>query len=160
MEIETSRFGLLDIREDKIITLTRGLLGFPEERRYVLLPHRENSPFLWLQSVDRPELAFVVMNPAAFCTNYAFDLPDAVQKELQVETQEQINVLVIVTVPRDRPRDITANLLGPVVINVKERLACQMVLDPNMYPVRFPLTSKDEAKEQPGENSSLNEAAR
>jgi flagellar assembly factor FliW len=139
MEMETRRFGRIEIEEDKIITLTRGLLGFPEQLKYILLPHRKDSPLFWLQSVERPELAFVVMSPTVFCSNYSFDLPDPVQKELKVERPEQVNVLVLLTVPPGNPQGITANLLGPVVINADKRLGCQIVLDPNVYPVQFPL---------------------
>jgi flagellar assembly factor FliW len=158
MEMETRRFGRIEIEEDKIITLTKGLLGFPEQLKYVLLPHRKDSPLYWLQSFDRPELAFVVISPTVFCYNYSFDLPDPIRKELKVEKSEQVNVLVLLTVPPGNPQGITANLLGPIVINADTRLGCQIVLDPNVYPVQFPLM-KDRDNRKSGTRHAAAEAA-
>jgi flagellar assembly factor FliW len=141
MEIETTRFGRIEIEDEKIITFTREILGFPTDKRYVLFPHRGNSMFYWLQSVTTPWLAFVVMSPQVFCSDYAFELPDSVQKELRLERAEQAFVMVIVTIPRNNPKDMTANLMAPLVINMDERLACQVVLDPGVYQVQFPIVS-------------------
>jgi flagellar assembly factor FliW len=156
MEIETTRFGRIKVSQKKIITLTQGLLGFQEQRQFVLLPHREASPFLWFQSIDRPELAFLVVNPFLLCSDYAFDIPDAVEKELEIEHREQVDVLVLVTIPPGKPRGITANLLGPLVVNVERHLARQVVLDPSRYPVRYPLVHRPDARPQgrPDESGS------
>jgi len=140
MEINTTRFGTIEIEEEKIINMSRGILGFPEDKRYVLIPHREGSPFHWLQSVDTPGLAFVVASPGRFFQDYAFDISDEVEKELEIESPEEVDCLVIITIPRKNPKRPTANLLGPIVVNVKKRLAQQVVLDPNVYPVECPLT--------------------
>ena len=139
MQIDTSRFGLIEIDEEKVLTLTQGILGFPEQRRYVLLPHGGKSPFYWFQSVDRPDLAFVVTNPSIFTSDYAFDVPDFIGKELKIEKQEEVQVLVLLTIPKNKPQGITANLLGPMIINTKKMLGRQTVLDPKIFPVRFPL---------------------
>ena len=139
MEINTTRFGTIEIEEEKIINMSRGILGFPEDKRYVLIPHREGSPFHWLQSVDTPGLAFVVASPGRFFQDYVFDISDEVEKDLEIESPEEVDCLVIITIPRENPKKPTANLLGPIVINVKKRLARQVVLDPNVYPVECPL---------------------
>lgn len=141
MEIETTRFGRIEIEDEKIITFTREILGFPTDKKYVLFPHRGNSTFYWLQSVGTPWLAFVVMSPQVFCSDYAFELPDSVQKELKLERAEQAFVMVIVTIPKNNPKEMTANLLAPLVINMDERLACQVILDPGIYQVQFPIVS-------------------
>ncbi|OCC15561.1 Flagellar assembly factor FliW [Dissulfuribacter thermophilus] len=143
MEINTTRFGTIEIEEEKIIKMTRGLLGFPDDRRYVLIPHKEGSPFHWLQSVDTPALAFVVTSPGRFFSDYVFDISDEIEKELEIEAPEDVDCLVIITIPKDNPKKLTANLLGPIVINVKKRLACQVVLDPNVYPVKCPLLPEE-----------------
>ncbi|MGQ9499590.1 MAG: flagellar assembly protein FliW [Dissulfurimicrobium sp.] len=148
MEIETTRFGRIEIEDEKIITMTKEILGFPSDKRYILFPHRKDSVFYWFQSVTTPWLAFVVMSPHIFCSDYAFELPDSVQKDLRLERAEQALVLVIVNIPRSNPKDMTANLLAPLVINMDERLACQVVLDPNVYPVQFPIFSGVISKEE------------
>ncbi len=141
MEIETTRFGKVTIDTDKVITLTKGILGFPDSLRYVLIPHKPDSPFFWLQSVDRPDLAFVVIEPGQFFQDYVFDIDDETQAQLQLSDASDVTVLVIVTFARGTG-EITANLLGPVVINTSKRIGCQMVLDPNRYPVRYPLSAE------------------
>ena len=143
MKINTTRFGTIEIDENKIIHFVKGILGFPDDKRYALIPHREGSPFFWLQSVDTPELAFVVINPALVVSDYSFEISDEIQKELELTSSKQAEVLVIVTIrngDQDSKPKISVNLLGPLVINIEKRLARQVVLDPNQYPVRFDLT--------------------
>ncbi len=140
MKVETTRFGSIEIDKDKIITFERGILGFPEDRHYALLPHDENSPFFWLQSLESPELAFVVINPAIIVDDYNFEIPDEMEQELELEESSEAEVLVLVTFRSgngEKPVKLSANLLGPLIINVKNRRACQAVLDPKKYPVRF-----------------------
>ena len=140
MKIETTRFGSVEIDENKVLTFEKGILGFPEDKRYALLPHNENSPFFWLQSLDSPELAFVVINPALIVDDYNFEIPDEMQKQLDLKESAQAEVLVLVTFRSgngDKSVRPSANLLGPLVINIENRQACQAVLDPKKYPVRF-----------------------
>ncbi len=140
MKVETSRFGTVEIDEGKVLHFVKGILGFPNDLRYALLPHKDNSPFFWLQSLDSPDLAFVVINPALIVSDYSFELPEDAERELQLGEKDKAEALVIVTF-RNRQngdaRSMSANLLGPVVINVDKRLAKQVVLDPNRYPVRY-----------------------
>ncbi len=141
MKIETSRFGTLEVDEASIISFPQGLLGFPDEKRYVLLPHRENSPFLWLQSVDNPDLAFVTINPFTVNRDYSFEIPDNVQQELDIHDAANVQTLVLVTIRRDGSNpSVTANMLGPVVINTENKKARQLVLDPNLYDVQYSLS--------------------
>jgi len=139
LEIETTRFGKLKIEEGKIIFFTSGILGFPEAKRYVLLPHRENSPFFWLQAVDVPELAFVVVDPKLFFPDYDPKLPPEAKKELHLREGDELCFLTIVTIPKEKPEEMTVNLLGPIAVNVSRRLAKQVVLDARRYPLREPL---------------------
>ncbi len=140
MKVETSRFGTVEVDQDKIIHFTKGILGFPDDKRYILLPHKQNSPFFWLQSIDSPELAFAVINPSLIKSDYLVEIPDEIEKELEIERPDQVDVLVIITIRRGsngKKVKMTANLLGPIVINIEKRLACQLVLDPKKYPVRY-----------------------
>ncbi len=145
MEIETTRFGKIQIDNHKILTFVREILGFPESRRFVLLPHKGNSPLYWLQSLDQPDLAFVVVRPEIFLSDFSFDLPDNIQAELEIKQAEDVVVLVLLTIEKtNKSTKVTANLLGPIVINEKKHLACQVVLNPNKYPVQFPVVPSAE----------------
>ena len=88
---------------------------------------------MWLQSLDDPKLAFVVVQPGIFLSDYTPPLQSFVLDELQVTPGNDPEVLVILTIPAGQPHEMTANLLGPVVVNVNKRLAKQVLLDPNRY---------------------------
>ncbi|NPB09663.1 MAG: flagellar assembly protein FliW [Thermodesulfobacteria bacterium] len=139
MEIETTRFGKIEIDEKKIIFFPSGILGFPEAKRYVLIPHKEGSPFFWLQAIDVPELAFVVVDPKLFFPDYHPKLPLEAKKELHLHEDDELCFLTIVTIPKENPEEMTVNLLGPIAVNVSRKLAKQVVLDSRRYPLREPL---------------------
>ena len=84
MKIETSRFGTLDLAEDNIIHLPSGLFGFPDDKRYTLLEHKKGSPFVWLQSVDKGALAFVLIDPLLVTPDYEMQINPEDMKELQL----------------------------------------------------------------------------
>ncbi len=141
MKIETSRFGTLEVDENSILSFTRGMPGFPDEKRYVLLPHRENSQFYWLQSIDNPVLAFIVTNPFLIDPEYSFEIPDDIQKDMEITDSADVQIMVLVTVRNSEDGSstpsVTANMLGPVVVNMENMEARQLVLDPSRYDVRF-----------------------
>lgn len=129
VRINSRRFGPVSVREDQVILLTPGLLGFARFQRYILIEHQAESPFLWLQSVDNPDLAFVVIEPGLIMPGYEPGNSDEVRQELAAETSEDIKTLVILTIPPGRPQEMTANLMGPVVINLKNRRGKQLVME-------------------------------
>ncbi len=139
MKIETTRFGELEIDEGKIIFFTSGILGFPQAKRYILLPHRDSSPFFWLQAVDIPELAFVVIFPRVFFPEFQPKIPPEVGQELLLREGDELDYLAIVTIPKEDPTAMTVNLLGPIAVNVSRRLAKQVILDARNYPLKEPL---------------------
>jgi flagellar assembly factor FliW len=131
--IATKNFGDIVVREEQIITFSPGLLGFSEFHRYVLIEHGQDSPFLWLQSLDKPDLAFVVMDPVFVLPDYQVGSINGVQKELEVNSIQDLKVLVILTIPPGRPQDMTANLMGPLLINLANRRGKQLVLESSPY---------------------------
>lgn len=140
--IDTSRFGRLVVDIDKIIAMTSPFLGFPESRRFVLRPHGQESPFMWLQSLDNPALAFVVLHAASFLPQYQPKIPGFILKELGSPEQGQMELFIILTIPKGNPQQMTANLLGPVAVNSARRLAKQVLLDPTQYDPCWPVLSQ------------------
>jgi flagellar assembly factor FliW len=136
MILETTRFGTLDIADKAVIHFTRGLYGFEQITQYVLINHREGSPFQWLQAVGRPDLAFVVMDPRRFCDDYAFTVPPEDSLALRSSSEADLRVLVIVGIPDD-PAEMTANLKGPIVINTRNQIGRQILLPGDQYSPRF-----------------------
>jgi flagellar assembly factor FliW len=139
IKLKTPRFGELEVPRENVIHMPGGVLGFPSCKDYILVPHKENSPFLWYQSLDDPALVFVVINPLIFKPDYDVPISPALMESLGAEKIEELELLAIVTVPKDRPQDMTANLLGPIVIDPVKRLAKQIVLDPERYSTKTPI---------------------
>lgn len=133
MKIQTARFGEVEVPTERLICFVEPILGFEDSRRYVLLDHADESPFHWLQSADDPELAFVVTHPKLFGLDYEIVLSDELTEQLELKTGEDALVLTIVNIPSDNPARMTANLLGPVIINQNLRKAMQVVLNETHY---------------------------
>ena len=135
LTVRTTRFGDLAVAPDAVVTFTDGLLGFPDARRFVAVPHdAAGSPFVYLQSVERAELAFLLLPPALVSPGYAPPLPADVDSG-------QAALWAIVTVPPGRPRDMTVNLLGPLAI--MGSVGRQIVLDnpDGRYAARHPVAA-------------------
>ena len=136
MEIVTSRFGTLNVDDERIITFSKGLLGFPDYARYALIQTGEENYFFWLQSVDEPNLAFVVTDPSIFFKDYEVPIKDETQAEIELADLAHAQVFVICNKVDDW---LTGNLLGPIVVNATNRLAHQVVLTDKKWTTRQPL---------------------
>jgi len=138
MTYTSSRFGTFDIHEDSVLTFPSGLLGFSERRRYVILDHDTAAPFKWLQSIDEPALAFVIIDPGLFLAGYRIEVSPEAMSEVQGGGTEEMSTAVILTIPSDDPGRITANLRGPLLMNPRTKLCKQLVLS-DEFPTRHPL---------------------
>lgn len=148
MKFNTSRFGEIEVDDDKIISMTEGLLGFQNIRRYVILDHAPDSPLKWLQAVDEPELAFIIMDPLFFKPDYRVHVSAGDLSDLMLDKAENAAVCVIITIPGDHPSEMTANLMGPIVINAEKRLAKQIVLYDGPYSTKHNII-EEMTKDQP-----------
>lgn len=136
MEVRTTRFGVIEIAEDRVITFPRGLLGFPSQTRYCLLEPGQDACFFWLQAIDDPSLAFVVTDPSLFVPDYAVPVRPEQMGELGLERLEDAQVFVIVN---KVDHQLTGNLQGPLVVNTLTRTGEQMVLAEKRWAIRHPL---------------------
>lgn len=135
MKLETRQFGPLEVEPASILNFPSGLLGFEELKRFVLLERPEIAPLEWLQSVENPQIVFTVIDPTVVFENYLPDLSPEDYEALGISDGEPMKVRVLVTVPKD-PADMTANLLGPLVISTAQGKGRQVVLVNSEYPVR------------------------
>lgn len=143
MKITTTRFGEIEINDDMCFNMVNPILGYENEFCYVLIEHKENSNFRWLQSVQSPELAFPVTIAGSFGIDYAFELPDQVQEELEIYDIDDLLVLNMVVIPHENPRASTINLLAPLIFNVKTKKGSQIILTGTGYVVDYPLIEKE-----------------
>lgn len=132
MKIDTTRFGEVEVEDDQIISMPEGIIGFEECRKFALLDHSPDSPFKWFQSVDDPGLAFVIIDPFPFVSDYKVDLKEADLEFLGAKDAADVLILTFVSIKRESS-SITANLMGPVIINLTNLIAKQLILSDTSY---------------------------
>lgn len=133
--IQTERFGEIRAPKNEVLHFAEGLVGFAEHKNFVLVQEAAYSPFLWLQSADDPHLSFVVVDPLEFMPEYRVEIKPSEIASLDLEGLDKAKVLVIVVV-RENPEEITANLQGPLVLNLEKCLGKQVVLLSDRYHTR------------------------
>ncbi len=141
MTIQTRVFGEVTIDSDKIIHFENGIIGFPELTDFALIHDADkgdNAGIRWMQSVQEPNFAMPVMDPLLVCPDYNPMVDEEVLKPIGEIVADELLVLTTVTVPKDL-KLMSINLRGPIVINVKERKACQIILEGDEYLVKFPI---------------------
>jgi len=138
MQIDTIRFGPVEIDETKLITFKEGIPGLEDYRRYALLQFEESYPIIWLQSVEEGGICLPVLDTFAVLTGYVFDISDEDVKELGLKGPEDLHVVSVLVVPEDI-QGMTANLAAPIIINTVSGKAKQIMLSGSDYNVRAPV---------------------
>ncbi len=135
-QVETSP-STVELKEE-VITFPSGLVGCEQWKRFRLVSEPETEPFLRLESLDDEQVGFLVVDPFVFVPDYEFRINDNDSADLRLAGASNARVLVILTI-KDNPLQVTGNLLGPLVINLKEKLGKQLVLGESTYSVRHPV---------------------
>lgn len=153
MKVDTRVFGEIDIEDEKSIFFEQGIIGFPNLQKFALIYNSEKEKkgaISWLQSLDEPTFALPVMDPLAMCPDYNPQVEDELLKPLGELTEDNLFVLVTVTVPQNI-EEIAINLKAPIVINSATRKAGQVIVEDD-YPVKYKIYDKiKEAKGKAGE---------
>jgi flagellar assembly factor FliW len=136
VKIETTRFGEIDIKESELIVMRGPIFGFERFSRFVLLFQNKNTPLWWLQSLEDPSIAFVVVNPRIVKSDYNPTIFTEDLESLDINSSDHIALLAIVTV-RSQPLRVTANLRAPILINAETRMARQVVLEDADYSIQY-----------------------
>jgi flagellar assembly factor FliW len=134
--VDSEHLGTLEVDESSLVEFPAGIIGFPERRRYAMVAADEAGLYTWLQSIDDASLAFLAMVPAPFFPDYEPVVPDEECVAIGLSDPTDAQLLCLVTVGDG---SATANLLGPVVLNVRTRLARQVVLSDPDLSTRAPL---------------------
>ncbi|MCK5541272.1 MAG: flagellar assembly protein FliW [Desulfobacterales bacterium] len=141
MKIMTRQFGEIEIDETKIINVPAGIPGFQDKKRYSMLQKEEAAPFLFFQSVDDPNLSFVILDPKSVMPDYLVEAKDINTVVSWDCDNDEISLFVIVTIPNGDPESATANFLAPLVINTKRKEGLQLILQNTTYSCQHPLVN-------------------
>ena len=145
-KVNTVRFGEIEVEEEKIVYFEHGIPAFDEEHEFLIVPYEEESPYVFLQSLTTPDLAFLMTIPFIFFSDYEFEIDDDALKELGIKAQEELLIYALLTLPGGKVGDMTANLMAPVVINTTNMQARQVVLDRSRYTTKHRLFPERDEK--------------
>jgi len=137
MEVLSTRFGILSVQPQDELLLEQGLIGLEDCKRWVVLTDSENHALGWLQSIQHAHLAFGVVSPRRFVSDYQLHVDRDDLRTLELKTFHDAEVAVIAS---RQASGLTLNLRAPLVINVEHRRGCQVV-SKDAHPVQYPLMS-------------------
>ncbi len=138
MKVFTKRFGTIEVPQSNVITMRKPILGFEQLSMYCIVAQDEFHPFMWLQSIEDPHVAFIIVNPVVFFPDYRVEVHSKEVADLQIVSVERVETYVIVTVPH-KYENMSVNLQGPLLINTENNLGKQVVLVNSNYKIRQPL---------------------
>lgn len=130
--------GEMEYEGKNIITFNKGIPGFNDLKKFILLDLQEYEPFQLLQSLENEEIALIVTSPYTFFNDYEIKLNEETINNLKITSPEQVNIITTITLNSDINK-ITTNLQGPIVINTSNNLGEQIILDDSKYKVKSPL---------------------
>jgi flagellar assembly factor FliW len=132
MKVETTRFGPLEVPDEAVLQFPEGLIGFEACTRYAIVDRQDEKPVWWLQSLDKPQVAFILTEPRSVVPGYRPEIArtDLDALDLASSDEAELHVMLVVA---GSPKEITANLLGPLVINPRRRLGKQVILHSGGY---------------------------
>jgi flagellar assembly factor FliW len=142
IEIRTTRYGemeTIEIAEDTILAFPEGLPGFERHRQFALIQDPKLAPFSWMQSLHDPLVGFLVIESGLLVRDYEFDIADPDVELLGLDDPADATVLSILVVPEEDVRSMTANLQAPVILNPRKRIAKQVILTDERFPLRYPV---------------------
>lgn len=135
--LETRHFGIIEVDEKDVLSFPEGMPGFESCKQYTLLGREGGvTPFFWLQGIDQPEIALVVVDPFSIYEEYSIDVDDAEVEILEIDDAKNILILCVVVVPDDI-KGMRANLRAPLLINLKNNVGKQVLQNRDDLPMRY-----------------------
>ena len=145
VKINSKPFGEMEIEEDQIVEFADGILGFDFVKKFAILEEKD-SPFVWLQALNEPELSFVMISPLEFMSEYSLIISQSDLDDVDASGPDKLAVFAIVTIPSHDPAEMTANLQGPVIINAEKRKGKQAISLSDKYRVRHRILDEMNAR--------------
>jgi flagellar assembly factor FliW len=129
----------LQFAESDIIYFESGIPGFLSHKKFVISHDEDQEPFHWLHSVDDPRTKFVLINPMMVDGTYDPNMTKLDLEDLQFESKSDMMIYTIVTLNHQNLMESTANLNGPILINIRGKKGKQIILDDSRYSVKTPI---------------------
>ncbi len=136
MLLNTKKFGEIEIKKKEIIEFSKPIVGFDDYKQYILLCKESMFPTFWLQSIENPNLAFPVLSPFSVVENYSINLQPHDFEDIRLKEYDDVLVLTLLVVPQDLSL-IRTNLRAPIIYNPMKKIAKQVVLQEEKYPIHF-----------------------
>lgn len=143
MNINTTRFGEVEIVESLVFNFESPIIGYNELKRYMLIEHDENSCFKWLQSLDSPEVAFPVTSAGYFNIEYNFEIQDEDAEKIGLTNADDLIVLNIASIPANNPKGSTINLKAPIITNISNLKSMQIILPDEKLKIKHPIFEQE-----------------
>ena len=141
IKVKTRDFDEIEVTEKDIITFPQGIFAFEENKDYIIIsPLGDGKYPVWLQSVENPNLCFILFNPLEFCSDYRITVADEDTLPLELGENSNTEFFVIAVIPENH-MDATVNLKSPIIVNVDNRKAVQVIVEDD-YPIKFPVFAK------------------
>ncbi|GAX59815.1 flagellar assembly factor [Candidatus Scalindua japonica] len=136
MLLKTRLFGEIDVKDEEVIYFTKPILGFDNCREYLLMQNESIFPTFWLQSINDPNLAFPVVSPFSVDDNYSINLQSPDLEDVKLKSIDDALVLTLMVVPQSLS-SIRTNLRAPIIYNPENRIAKQLILYDEKYPIHY-----------------------
>ena len=131
MKTILTRFGEVEYDPANLLHFPAGLIGFPTLHEFIVMPNKKEGPLFWIQSVDEPEIAFVLTDPSNFFPKYQVEPDESEKNSLNINSDDECYILSVVTVPPDQK--ITLNLAAPILFSPRTNRAIQVILEKTDY---------------------------
>ncbi|WP_321366956.1 flagellar assembly protein FliW [uncultured Desulfuromusa sp.] len=137
MKTIQSRFGEIEYDPESTLLFPEGLIGFESLRDFIVMPNEKQGPLFWIQSVEDPQVAFILTDPTNFYYDYKV-VPDGRERQkLGIDENGESHIISVVTVSSDRK--ITLNLAAPILFAPGTNRALQVILESPQFSSQTPL---------------------
>lgn len=136
MKTINTRFGEVEYDPDNLLHFPAGLIGLPNLHHFIVMPNKKEGPLFWIQSIDDPDIAFVMTDPTNFFLDYQLAPEESERNNLKIAEDDEVFILSVVTVPPDQK--LTLNLAAPILYAPKTNRAMQVILENSPYSSKTP----------------------
>lgn len=140
-----TRFGEIEYQTENLLHFPEGLIGFERLHDFIVMPNEKEGPLFWIQSVEDPQIAFILTDPSNFFLDYQVAPDQQERQKLQLAEDAPCFALTVVSVNPER--QISLNLAAPILFAPASNRALQVILEGTQYQSRTPLPTVEEAQQ-------------